>query len=444
MPKTPSYRQRKGYNQAIVTLTDAVSKRRKDFWLGPYGSADSRERYHRIIAAWEAGGRRLSGLSALDENPPAGVGPRIKEIIHQYWTWAKDYYRPKHAQAIRAALRLLRKYFGETAATDFGPKKLRLLREEMIRGDETDDPPRRPWSRKFINAQVQRIRHVFKWAAAHELAPASVHQSLCTLEPLKRGRCAAREGAKVQPVPQELLDAARPHLSRPIRALVELQLLTGARPGELLGLRPTDIEIDGRSGVWTFRPETHKNAYREHERVIYFGPRAQEVLRPFLFDRATTAYCFSPTEAEQERRARLRAARKTPPSCGNRPGTNRKDEPRRRAGQRYTTPAYHRAIEYACDRAFPPPAPLARQPDETKKTWLKRLTPLQRQELMAWRRDHRFHPHQLRHNAATELRREFGLEAAQLTLGHASAQITDAIYAERDRAKVIEIMRRIG
>ena len=58
MPKTPSYRQRTGYTQAIVTLTDAVTKRRKDFWLGEYGSTASREAYHRVVAEWEANGRR--------------------------------------------------------------------------------------------------------------------------------------------------------------------------------------------------------------------------------------------------------------------------------------------------------------------------------------------------------------------------------------------------
>jgi integrase len=42
------------------------------------------------------------------------------------------------------------------------------------------------------------------------------------------------------------------------------------------------------------------------------------------------------------------------------------------------------------------------------------------------------------------LRRVFGLEAAQLALGHASAQITNAVYAERDRTKIVEIMKRIG
>ena len=57
---------------------------------------------------------------------------------------------------------------------------------------------------------------------------------------------------------------------------------------------------------------------------------------------------------------------------------------------------------------------------------------------------HRWHPHQLRHNAATEIRRAFGLEAAQLALGHSSAQVTAAVYAERDHNKVAEIMRQVG
>ncbi len=34
----PSYRQRKGYDQAIVTLTDSVTNYRKDYWLGSYGT----------------------------------------------------------------------------------------------------------------------------------------------------------------------------------------------------------------------------------------------------------------------------------------------------------------------------------------------------------------------------------------------------------------------
>ena len=62
----------------------------------------------------------------------------------------------------------------------------------------------------------------------------------------------------------------------------------------------------------------------------------------------------------------------------------------------------------------------------------------------AWRSEHRWFPHQLRHSAATLIRRKFGLEAARIALGHSSALVTDAVYAERDMDKVVEVMKKIG
>jgi len=69
MPKTPAYRQRKGRDQALVTLTDSVTKKRRDYWLGEYGTPQSRECYHRVIAEWEADARRFSEPGALSAPP---------------------------------------------------------------------------------------------------------------------------------------------------------------------------------------------------------------------------------------------------------------------------------------------------------------------------------------------------------------------------------------
>ena len=49
---------------------------------------------------------------------------------------------------------------------------------------------------------------------------------------------------------------------------------------------------------------------------------------------------------------------------------------------------------------------------------------------------------QLRHAAATRFRKAYGLEAAQVLLGHRTADVTQ-IYAERDRGKAEAIMERI-
>src|SRR5262249_42165330 len=160
----PSYRKRNGYTQALVTLTDAVTRKRRDYWLGEHDSPASRESYHRVIAEWEASGRRLPADCGVPGGSATG-GVTIDEVINEYWKWAQGYYGTKHQSLVKANLRLLRKYFGATPAAQFGPNSLRLLRDEMIRGDPTGNPPRRPWSRKCINLQIQRIRHVFKWSA---------------------------------------------------------------------------------------------------------------------------------------------------------------------------------------------------------------------------------------------------------------------------------------
>jgi integrase len=81
---------------------------------------------------------------------------------------------------------------------------------------------------------------------------------------------------------------------------------------------------------------------------------------------------------------------------------------------------------------------------ETRIEWKSRLGEAKWAELKAWVRNHRWQPHQLRHTAATEIRREFGLEAAQIALGHSSALVTEAVYAERDMAKVEQVMMKIG
>ena len=70
-------------------------------------------------------------------------------------------------------------------------------------------------------------------------------------------------------------------------------------------------------------------------------------------------------------------------------------------------------------------------------------TKQQKAELRAWRKTHRWHPHQLRHNAATELRKEFGIEAARIILGHRSAAITE-VYAEKDEQQAIEAVTKVG
>jgi len=73
-----------------------------------------------------------------------------------------------------------------------------------------------------------------------------------------------------------------------------------------------------------------------------------------------------------------------------------------------------------CTPLAPPPAPAQRGDDA-----------------------HHWHPHQLRHNAATRLRKHYGLEAAQVILGHSTMDTTE-MYAEQDAETAMKIMAEVG
>jgi integrase len=135
------------------------------------------------------------------------------------------------------------------------------------------------------------------------------------------GRSGAKESEPVKPVPQSFIDAAAKHVTPTVGALINLQLLTAARPGELLIMRSADLDTSGR--IWTYTPERHKTAYRGHRRTIYLGPQAQAVVRPFL-KTDMSAFVFSPRDSRQQYLAAKHAKRKTPLSYGNRPVMTRK------------------------------------------------------------------------------------------------------------------------
>jgi len=123
--------------------------------------------------------------------------------------------------------------------------------------------------------------------------------------------------------------------------------------------------------------------------------------------------------------------------------SNRCQSPGLRLAERHQTDTCRRDIARGFDQAFPPPVPLSKREDETKVKCRKRLAKKQRKALAAWRRAHRWHPHQFRHNAATELGKEFGIKAARIMLGHRAAAITE-VYAERGEQQAIEAMVSVG
>lgn len=413
-PRIPSYRRHKATGQAVVTING------RDFYLGKFNSAASRAEYNRLLAEWTAHGGCLPKQQANDLT--------IVELVAAFLRHAKTYYRDPSGKQTHevatytAVVRRLNTLYGRTKAADFGPLALKAVRQVFI-----DDR----LARRTINQHVSRIRHIFKWAVENQLVKPSVLQGLQAVAGLRLGRSNAKETAPVRPVPDAFVDEVLAHVSPQVAAMIELQRITGMRSGEVCIMRTCDLDTRGK--VWVYQPETHKTAWHGHERNIYLGPKAQEILKPFLRT-DLEAYLFSPTDAETGRTSRLfgvvGADRKTKVYPSEMRGRERRRRRRkgRKLGARYRTDTYYKAIVRGIEAA---------NKVRLAAAATKGIDPEQVELVPHW------HAHQLRHNAATEIRREHGIEVARIILGHRSAAITE-VYAEVDHARAIEVMGKIG
>lgn len=291
--RIPKLCRHKATNRGYVRLDG------KFHYLGDFDDPATHAAAHQLIAEWLANGCQLR------------VAPEevtVVEVLDAYFQHCKVYYRRPDGSthtgsldSVRLAIEDVIKVYGRSRAVDFGPLALRaIIKGWIVSG----------LRRTTINKRMGDVKRAFKWAVSMEMVPPAVHQALGTVEGLRRGRSEAKESRKVFAVPDEHVDAVRPHVSRQVWGLIQVQLLTGARSGEVLHLRRIDIDTSGK--VWMARIEHHKTSHEGKERTLYFGSRAQAVLREFFIGKGPTDYLFSPKDAERERREAAHRERKTP------------------------------------------------------------------------------------------------------------------------------------
>lgn len=424
----PSYRLHRASGRAVCTIAG------RDYYLGRHGSEQSRQAYNRLIAEYMASGRQGPGAS---NEATATVAEIAAAFLSDFTS------RPKAATTLdqwRTNIRWLVDHYGDTLAKDFGPRELKLLRTKMIgtkakrvecgKVVEYD----RTLARDYINKIIGSILEIFRWATEEGILSPSIHHGLRCVRPLRFG-AGGRETDRVRPVDDRDLNAVLSVASPIIQRMITLQLLTGMRPGELCRMRVGDIVTTGK--VWTYVPPEHKTAHRGIKRTIFLGPKAQEIIRPRL-QPDLKAYIFSPRDAYVETMKSRTANGKFP-----RVGSKAKNKIPSHIGECFNPNSYYLNIRAACKRA---------ERERLKGVSAGRFvggraglaigiglehSPAKGEPFKHW------HPHQLRHNAATHLRAEFGLDVAQTILGHSTTDMTE-VYAERDVSKAIEAIARVG
>ena len=380
----PKYALHKATGQARVRING------KSIYLGEYDSEESRRRYDEVVTDYMKGTLNVSFHKLT-----------IAQLCIAYVKHAKSYYVKNgritsEVSNIQVALRPLVKLHGKCLVSEFGPAKLKQVREQMIADGIV---------RKSVNRGVGRIKRMFRWGVENEMVSPTVLAAINAVPGIRYGRTAAVEAEPIKPVPDAHIEAIEGRVNRFVWGMIQLQLATGMRPGEVRLMRTCDINMSG--DVWEYRPQEHKTEHHGRQRLIFIGPKGQEILKSFLTD-DSQSYLFSPVAAERERSETRRANRQTKLTPSQRA---RLAEPnrRRKPGECYTVTSYCRVIHKACEAA----------------------------EIRVWT------PNQLRHNAATALRRIYDIETVRTILGHATGFTTE-VYAELDFAKAKSVIGKVG
>lgn len=363
--------------------------------------ASAARKFERFRAAWLA--------DETIRNPESAAEVlTIGKAWQLFDAHAQTYYRRADGSQTGEALNFKHAFthvtdlFDELPAAEFTPMALKQARANMIEYD---------LAISTINARVRKIRAVFKWLVSEGQIAPSVWHGLQAVTALKRGRTRARATEPIAPVYADYIWQTCEKLPPTLVAMIKVQLLTGARPGEVCIM--SAVEIDRSGELWIYEPGQHKTTHHGITRAILIGPQAQEVLAPYLAY-APALPMFSPGRAMQERNAAKVAAHQAKagqydyrqmPSYIARAQSY---APTRYA-DRYRPQAYGKAIADAARRAGVP-------------HWT---------------------PNQLRHNAATAIRKAYGLKVAQVVLGHTDEKTTE-IYAETDLRQAREAIAKIG
>lgn len=408
----PRIRKRSDSNTARVTLGG------RTFSLGEFGTSESEARYHDLCRLWIEAGRPRKGFNPEGKPTDEPREPTIDDVVIAYaeslkrkWPDKPNGTPHREFSSRRPALRLWRRLFGTSLAKDFGPKKFKLLRQSIL---ETGV------SRQHANQVMANLRHAIRWATSEELMSGSQLEAIRSVQPLRLGDIAGlRETEPVQPVSDEMFKKTLPFLPEIVADLLQVQRLSGARCKEICEMRPCDLEIEEEK--WLYKPSKHKTMYKGKQRSIVLGPRAQSILSRYL-KRPSSSFMFSPSEQLEitikQRIAKAKGHRRTP--------RVKVASPKRSPGEKYSTDSVRRSVYRACEQAFPVPVGMSNK------------------EAKEWRRQHKWSPHQLRHAAATDIRRQTSsLDLAQSVLGHCDPRTT-ARYAEVDLSSVVDLMRAIG
>lgn len=297
---------------------------------------------------------------------------------------------------------------------DFGADELKNVQKALLAHKYESGNTQKKYTRRGINDTIKWVRKIWEWGVGRQIVTVEQFQSLKEVKLLRIGQAHTIDKPKRLKVTEEEFNKVIKSVTSVLGDMLKLIWHTGMRPYEVCEMRPHDILIDDPD-CWLYIPGrditpvgNHKMAHLGRVKVIPLTKKSQNILKARINDFDSKEYIFQPANAVTEFRESRSKNRKTSLTCGNKPGSNKKNNPQRQPKEKYDNNSFCHACKRGCVRA--------------------------KVEI--------FTPYDLRRTVATGTRSILGKEAARLLLGHTTTDTTDIYLLEevQEAMKVAKLL----
>jgi hypothetical protein len=274
--------------------TAYMNFRGRRYFLGPFGSEESERKRRSIVAEVETGNHHQSRR----------VTVTVLMLVGKFLDYAKCRYQ-KHGRStgsyerFRITVKPLLQLYADVSVNEFRPSSLKVIRQKMIDSG---------LCRRIVNQRVGFLKQIFAWGVGEELVDETVAARLKYVENLQEGMTTAPDYDPISAVPMEVVEKTLPFCHPVLADMIRVQMLAGMRPQDVCNMRLCDIDMS--HDVWEYTPWEHKTEHKmktQHsmgmskkpQLIRWLGPKAQEVLSPYILAKSTTpeAFFFSPADA---------------------------------------------------------------------------------------------------------------------------------------------------
>lgn len=256
--KRPKDKDGKNRDTAKVTIVKNGIKH--TYSLGRYGSEEADKAYKQLAAQF------YSDSLSFEKDKT-----EIANLFADYWQNASSNKSDPGKHKTKRVIRWSTELIGKNPCSSFSFATLSMIKERIVEECKTHN-----WTQAYANQLLSVVKRIFIHGVLKGWLDGS---ALPVIKACPRITEALKPIKKREAVPDEVVETTLKYMKQPYIDIVRLIRSACLRPGELLSIRKSDIEV--KDGCWVVRVKSKTERYG-YSRIIVFNQQEQEILKKWI------------------------------------------------------------------------------------------------------------------------------------------------------------------